>query len=180
MPEIPASLYSSGGSVTREVARAPRPTDSERLVDRAPGSASLDRLVEEAAARITRLEPREAASAAAAGGVIIDIRSPDTRQLHGVIPGSLHIPRTVLEWRVARDSPWRNSYLGGVDQRLILVCDHGYSSILAAASLVELGFHRASDVIGGFVAWKLIGLPVEPHTHRLTTVGALPGMGGPE
>jgi rhodanese-related sulfurtransferase len=104
---------------------------------------SLDRLVEEAAQRITRLAAPEAFSAAAACGVIIDIRSQDARELYGVIPGSLHIPRTVLGWRVAVDSPWRNRHLGGLDQRLILVCDHGYSSILAAGNLVELGFDRA-------------------------------------
>jgi hypothetical protein len=64
-------------------------------------------------------------SAAATDGVIIDIRSQDARELHGVVPGSLHIPRTVLEWRVAVDSPWRSPYIGGLDQRLILICDHG-------------------------------------------------------
>jgi rhodanese-related sulfurtransferase len=116
----------------------------------------------------------------AAGGVIIDIRSSDALVLHGVIPGSLHIPRTVLEWRVALDSPWRNRYLDGADQQLILICDHGYSSILAAASLVELGFHRASDVIGGFEAWRGSGLPVEPYQHRVATAGGLPGTGPPE
>jgi hypothetical protein len=66
---------------------------------------SLDRLVEDAAQRITRFTPAEALSAAATDGVIIDIRSQDARELHGVVAGSLHIPRTVLEWRVAVDSP---------------------------------------------------------------------------
>jgi rhodanese-related sulfurtransferase len=113
------------------------------------GSGSLDRLVEDAADRITRLTPEEAFSAAAIDGVIIDIRSQDARELHGVIPGSLRIPRTVLEWRVAVDSPWRNPHIGGLDERLILICDHGYSSVLAAGNLVELGFHRAGNVIGG-------------------------------
>ena len=100
---------------------------------------SLDRLVNEAAERITRLDAPAACSAARAGGVIIDIRSQDARERHGVIPGSVHIPRTVLEWRVALDSPWRNPHLGGLEQQLILVCDHGYSSILAAGNLVQLG-----------------------------------------
>src|SRR5437763_1596694 len=62
--------------------------------------------------------------------------------------------RFVLEWRIALDSPWRNAHLGGFDQQLILICDHGYSSILATSNLVQLGFYRAGDVIGGFEAWR--------------------------
>lgn len=141
---------------------------------------SLRRLVEEAARRITRFSPPEALSACAADGVIIDIRSDDARELYGVIPGSLHIPRTVLEWRIALDSPWRNRHLGGLDQRLILICDHGYSSILAAGNLVELGFERAGDVIGGFESWKERGLPVAPCRPRLPERDALPGTGPPD
>ena len=138
---------------------------------------SLAQLVDEAAGRITRYEPAEAFSADA---VIIDIRSEENRERHGVIPGSLHIPRTVLEWRVALDSPWRNPHIGGPDERLILICDHGYASILAAANLAELGFHRAGDVIGGFEAWKHEGLPVGPCRHRSSEATDLPGMGPPE
>jgi rhodanese-related sulfurtransferase len=144
------------------------------------GGVELDRLIRQAADKITRLEAREAFSASAGDGVIIDIRSQDARELDGVIPRSLHIPRTVLEWRVALDSPWRNLHVGGRDQQLILICDHGYSSILAASSLVELGFHRAGDVIGGFEAWKNDGLPVAPFRHRLSTAGGLPGTSPPE
>jgi rhodanese-related sulfurtransferase len=139
----------------------------------------LDRLIDEAAGRITRLAAPEAFSASTADGVIIDIRSQDARNRHGVIPGSLHIPRTVLEWRVALDSPWRNLHLGGADQQLILICDHGYSSILAAGNLVQLGFERAGDVIGGFEAWQQSGLPVAPSSHRSSADGALPGTGPP-
>ena len=106
-----------------------RPTPSNG----AGARRSLDRLVNEAAEQITRFSPPQAFSASAADGLIIDIRSDDSRELHGVVPGSLHVPRTVLEWRVAVDSPWRNVYLGGLDERLILICDHGYSSILAAS-----------------------------------------------
>ncbi|MGZ4307356.1 MAG: rhodanese-like domain-containing protein, partial [Solirubrobacteraceae bacterium] len=135
---------------------------------------------DEAARAITRLDPAEAFSAAAADGVIIDIRSQDARMRDGVIPGSMHIPRTVLEWRVALDSPWRNLHLGGLDQQLILVCDHGYSSILAASNLVRLGFDRASDVIGGFEAWKHDGFPIAPCSRAPLAVDGLPGTGPPE
>ena len=141
---------------------------------------ALDRLVNEAVRRITRFEAPEAFSATAADGVIIDIRSQDARELHGVIPGSLHIPRTVLEWRIALDSPWRNVYLGGLDQQLILICDHGYSSILAASNLVHLGFDRAGDVIGGFEAWRHEGLPIAPCRHRWADGEPLPGLGPPD
>lgn len=141
---------------------------------------SLEQLVSAAAARITRLSAAEAFSAAASDGVIVDVRSPDARELHGVVPGSLHIPRTVLEWRIALDSPWRNPHLGGPDQQLILICDHGYSSILAASNLVQLGFHRAGDVIGGFEAWRDQGLPIALCRHRVATIDGLPGMGSAE
>ncbi len=139
---------------------------------------SLDRLVNEAAGHITRFDAPAAFSASQADGVIIDIRSQDAREGHGTIPQSLHIPRTVLEWRIALESPWRNLHLAGLDQQLILICDHGYSSILAASNLVKLGFHRAGDVIGGFEAWKHNGLPVVP--ARPVTAEALPGTGPPE
>ena len=142
--------------------------------------SSLEHLVNDAAERISRLSAPEAFSASAADGIIVDIRSQDARDLHGVIPGSLHIPRTVLEWRVALDSPWRNLHLGGRDQHLILICDHGYSSILAASNLVQLGFYRAGDVIGGFDAWTEHGLPVAPCRRRSADAGALPGSGPPE
>ena len=120
--------------------------------------------------------PTRACSAAAHGAVIIDIRAQDARQRLGIIPGSVHVPRTVLEWRVAPESPWRNRYLGGLEQQLILVCDHGYSSILAAATLVALGFEDAGDVIGGFEAWAAQGLPVVPCPPG-PGAGALPGSG---
>jgi hypothetical protein len=71
-------------------------------------------------------------------------------------------------------------HLGGLDQRLILICDHGYSSILAASNLVQLGFYRAGDVIGGFEAWRNEALPVVPCPRRLSVAGALPGLGPPE
>lgn len=142
--------------------------------------ASLDRLVKQATERITRFDAPSAFAACADGALIIDIRSQDAREVHGVIPRSLHIPRTVLEWRVAVDSPWRNRHLGGLDQRLILICDHGYSSVLAASNLVELGFRLAGDVIGGFESWRASGLPIALLRHRPSVIGALPGTGAPE
>ena len=142
------------------------------------GTQTLEELLEEASARISRLEPRAALSAAAAGALIVDIRSNDARQRDGIVPGSLHIPRTVLEWRVAQDSANRNPYVGGTGQKLVLLCDHGCSTVLAAATLVDLGFANAGDVIGGFAAWRDAGLPVALAPPSPTP--GMPGMGAPD
>jgi rhodanese-related sulfurtransferase len=140
---------------------------------------SLAQIIDEVSKVVTRLGPFEAFHAAEATGLIVDIRAQDARDSRGVIPGSLHIPRTVLEWRVAPDSAWRSPFVGDVDQHLILICDHGYSSVLAAGNLVELGFRRASDVVGGFEAWESVDLPVVP-CRRPSLSGELPGMAPPE
>jgi rhodanese-related sulfurtransferase len=85
----------------------------------------------------------------------------------------------VLEWRVAPGGAWRSPHVGDLDQELLLICDHGYSSSLAAATLVRLGFIRAGDVIGGFEAWAAAGLPVsQPCGSR--PAGELPGLGPPD
>jgi rhodanese-related sulfurtransferase len=139
----------------------------------------VEELLEVARRRIERLEPH-AAWAAASGrdALILDIRSDDDRRATGIVPGSLHIPRTVLEWRVDPSSAWHNPRVGGRDRRLVLLCTHGFSSSLAAATLVDLGFERSGDVIGGFAAWSRRGLPIVPAPPRRD--GELPGMGWPE
>jgi rhodanese-related sulfurtransferase len=141
---------------------------------------TLDQILEAARARITRLEPLDALAAIDAGAVLIDTRSDVDRQRDGIVPGSLHIPRTVLEWRLDPDSRWRNPHVGGLDTRIVLLCDHGYSSILAAATLVELGFAHTSDVIGGFAAWREAGLPTGPAPAVERKAGELPGMRPPD
>jgi rhodanese-related sulfurtransferase len=141
---------------------------------------TLDQILEAAKARITRLEPREALAAVEAGALLIDTRSDVDRERDGIVPGSLHIPRTVLEWRLDPDSPWRNPYVGGLDARIVLLCDHGFSSILAAATLVELGFASASDVVGGFAAWREAGLPTTPAPAVERKTGELAGMRPPD
>ncbi len=138
---------------------------------------TLDELLAEARAKIDRLTPGEAFAVAQNGGLILDIRSDAARE-QGVVPRSIHVPRTVLEWRVDPDSAWRSPHIGGLDRRLVVLCDHGYSSSLAAATLVELGF-AAGDVIGGFEAWRREGFPIAmPSAGR--TADELPGMGPPE
>ena len=144
------------------------------------GRKTIDDLVREARGRLERLEPRDALAAQRAGALLIDTRSNDERSRYGVIPGALHIPRSVLEWRLDpdTDSAFRNPNILGLDQWLVLVCAHGYSTSLAAATLQEIGFDRATDVVGGFMAWKGQGLTV----HRAPDVdeAAVPGMGAPD
>lgn len=141
---------------------------------------TIDELLRDARSRLDRLEPDEALAAQRAGALLIDTRSEDERRTEGVIPGALHVPRTVLEWRVdpGTGPDYRSPHVHGVEQRLVVVCTHGYSSSLAAATLQDLGFTHATDVVGGFEAWKERGLPVRPAPEVDT--GAVPGMGPPD
>jgi rhodanese-related sulfurtransferase len=141
---------------------------------------TLADLLRAARSRLERLEPEEALAAQRAGAVLVDTRSHDERREHGIIPGSLHIPRSVLEWRLAPDADpeFRTPYVEGPDAWVVLVCAHGESTSLAAATLQDLGFERATDVVGGFEAWKERGLPVVPAPEP--DPGARPGMGPPD
>jgi rhodanese-related sulfurtransferase len=141
---------------------------------------TLDELLDAARSQIARLQPVDAQAAAKQGALLIDIRGQVDRERDGIVPGSVHIPRTVLEWRLDPESPWRNPHVGGVDQQIVLICDHGCSSIFAAATLVELGFERASDVVGGFAAWREAGLPTAPSPPYLRERGEPAGMRPPD
>jgi rhodanese-related sulfurtransferase len=134
---------------------------------------TLDDLLNEARARIERIDPADAWAAAQDDALIVDTR---VDRSPGIVPGSLHVPLSVLQWRVDPDSAWRNPHVNGLETRLILICEHGESSSLAAASLLELGFTRVGDVIGGFEAWEAAGLPVTPAPPA---ADGLPGMAGP-
>ena len=141
---------------------------------------TIDQLLREARDRLDRLEPAEALAAQEAGALLIDTRSHDERQRDGVIPGALHVPRTVLEWRLdpETDPAHRNRHVPGLDAHVVVVCTHGYSSSLAAATLQTLGFSRATDLIGGFEAWREQGLPVGP--APASDPSGLPGTGPPD
>jgi rhodanese-related sulfurtransferase len=121
---------------------------------------TVDDLLADARARIRRYTPAEAHEAQLAGALVVDTRSADERVRDGIVPGSLHVPRTVLEWRLDPSSPWRNPHAADLEREVILLCAHGFSSSLAAATLVDLGFAGAGDVEGGFEAWRAAGLPV--------------------
>jgi rhodanese-related sulfurtransferase len=133
---------------------------------------SLNELFELAGGRIRRYTPTEAHAAMQAGAILVDIRDRFSREHAGVIPGAYHVPRTVLEWRVASDEH-RNPALEG--KRLVLICDHGFSTVFAAAMLVDLGFD-VGDVIGGFEAWHADGL----ETDVARPYDGQPGSGPPD
>jgi rhodanese-related sulfurtransferase len=122
---------------------------------------TVEELLDRARRDLVRVEPEQAAVELAQGALLVDIRPADQRAGGGDIPGATVIDRNVLEWRLAPDSEWRISAVSGPDVRVIVVCNEGYSSSLAAATLKELGLVNATDVIGGFQAWKAAGLPVE-------------------
>lgn len=116
-----------------------------------------------ARARLDRLQPAAAHRAAARGdALIVDIRSEVERARDGAVPGALWFPRNALEWRLDPGSGAADPRVGGLDRRIVVMCDEGYQSSLAAAGLQELGFARATDLVGGFQAWRAAGLPVEP------------------
>ncbi len=90
----------------------------------------------------------------AEGGLVVDIRPDDLRDRDGALPGALVVGRNVLEWRLDPDGEWRLPEVTGPDQTVVLVCDEGYASSLAAATLREVGMRRATDLDGGYQAWR--------------------------
>ena len=127
---------------------------------------SVDELLDAARASLNRVTPAEAQHAAEQGALIVDIRPIDLRARDGLIPGALVIGRNVLEWRLDPTGPDRIPEITSHDQRVIVVCDEGYASSLAATSLQQLGVHDATDLIGGFQAWRAAGLPVSAAPSR--------------
>ena len=148
--------------------------------DHLPMCRTLDDLLAEAKARIERLGPHEAARAVDDGALLIDIRAQEDRLRDGVVPGALHIPRTVLEWRLDPKGAWRSPHVDGLGRRVVLLCDHGCSSVLAAATLVDLGYQNAGDVVGGFRAWREAGLPVAAARPEHRAPDEPAGMGPPD
>lgn len=122
---------------------------------------NVEEMLARARERLDRVEPGEAASELEEGAVLIDIRSELQRSRDGAVPGALCFSRNVLEWRCDPDSEARDPRVGGRERRLIVMCDAGYQSSLAARSLQELGFEHATDMVGGFQRWRAEGLPVE-------------------
>ena len=122
---------------------------------------SVDELLDEARASLRRVTPAEAARAAAGGALLVDIRPSEQRSRDGSIPGALTIDRNVLEWRLDPAGAYRIPEMTSHDEVVIIVCNEGYASSLAAWSLQQLGLRHATDVIGGFQAWRAAELPTE-------------------
>jgi rhodanese-related sulfurtransferase len=115
-------------------------------------------LLKRARRRLNRLAPAQAARELAGGALLVDIR-PSEQRAEGEIPGAIVVDRNVLEWRLDPASRWKIPEVTGHDVRLIVICNEGFASSLVAAELHELGLVNATDVIGGFHAWKAAGLP---------------------
>jgi len=114
---------------------------------------TVDVVLERARRRLIRLTPAETEQAVAAGAVVVDIRPAAQRAAEGSVPGAVLIERNVLEWRLDPTSDARLPF-ADPDLHVIVCCQEGYASSLAAESLQELGLQRATDVIGGQTAWR--------------------------
>ncbi|MFE7576428.1 rhodanese-like domain-containing protein [Streptomyces sp. NPDC057521] len=121
----------------------------------------IDELLERVRAGYERLGPQEARAAAAEGALLVDIRYAELRERDGLIPGALVIERNELEWRLDPQGSHRVPEAVDHGLRVVVICNEGYASSLAAESLHRLGLYRATDLVGGFQAWREAGLPVE-------------------
>jgi rhodanese-related sulfurtransferase len=118
--------------------------------------ASIDELLAAARSNLERVEPGDLDREQAGGALVIDTRPIEQRQADGELPGAVVIERNVLEWRLDPTSPYCIEGTG-YDRRIIIVCNEGYSSSLAAGTLQRLGLRRATDLVGGYRAWRALG-----------------------
>ena len=118
-----------------------------------PDRSAVERLLERAREHLDRVQAQDLAAEVAQGGLVVDVRPVEQRQRDGELPGAVVVDRNVLEWRLDPTSPHRLSQVTSADQRIVLVCNEGYASSLAAATLRELGLSRATDLVGGYQAW---------------------------
>jgi rhodanese-related sulfurtransferase len=145
-------------------ARPPRASSdaSAAPASRAAGRRTIADLVAEARAGLERLSAQEAWRLLALGRIVlVDTRSEDQRVEQGYLPGGVHHPLSVLEWRLDPDAGWNVDPAVTLDSWVVLICREGYSSSLAAARLQALGFARATDVIDGVDGWIAAGLPLK-------------------
>ncbi|KAA6213590.1 sulfurtransferase [Streptomyces albofaciens JCM 4342] len=122
--------------------------------------SAVDALLEAARAGLDRVTPHRAAEVQRDGGLLVDIRYAELRERDGTIPGALIVERNELEWRLDPTGAHRAPEATGHDLPVVVVCNEGYASSLAAVSLRQLGLYRATDLVGGFQAWRAAGLPV--------------------
>jgi len=126
-----------------------------------PGARTINEILDAARARLDRLPPKAALQAQRDGAVLVDIRPAAQRTATGIIPGAVVVERNVLEWRFDPASDARLDIAGSYDLWVVVYCQDGYTSSLAAAALQDLGLHRATDLEGGITAWRAAGLPTQ-------------------
>ncbi|HYH73183.1 MAG TPA: rhodanese-like domain-containing protein [Nocardioides sp.] len=126
----------------------------------------IDLLLSAARARLHRLTPSEALEAVERGAVVVDIRPAAQRAEHGDLPGALVVERNVLEWRFDPTSE-AALRIADDDLQVVVLCQEGYTSSLAAAALQDVGVHRATDVVGGYAAWVADGV-APPAARRVS------------
>ncbi len=127
----------------------------------------MDELLETARSNIERVTPLQLAELMERAGdddslLVIDVREHPDRERTGIIPGSINIPLIVLEWRCDPSSPHSHPAIGSHQQQLVMVCNQGYSSSFAAASVKQLGFDQVADLTDGIAGWAAAGLPLVP------------------
>ncbi|GGQ15572.1 sulfurtransferase [Streptomyces griseomycini] len=131
--------------------------------ERTIGAVGIDELLERVRSGYRRIGPRDAYEAARTGdALLVDIRYSALRDRDGLVPGAVVVERNELEWRLDPQGSHRVPEATSHDLRAVVICNEGYASSLAAESLHRLGLHRATDLIGGFQAWRAAGLPVLP------------------
>ena len=128
---------------------------------------SIDEILAAARARLDRIEPAQLARAVADGALIVDIRPHEQRSRDGALPGAVVIDRNTLEWRLDPSCDHHIAEVSGWEMWVVIVCNEGYSSSLAAAMLQDLGLHRATDLVGGFQAW--LAFDARPSRTALTS-----------
>ena len=135
-------------------------------------SSAIDGMLAGARAGLDRVQPADLSAEVAAGALVVDVRPVEQRQRDGALPDALVIDRNVLEWRLDPSSSHRVAEMTSTDLRVIVVCNEGYSSSLAAATLRQLGLHRATDLVGGFQS--LLAHRAGPDPGSGATGGAAP------
>jgi rhodanese-related sulfurtransferase len=155
---------------------SPRPVSS--IPPGAPDIPAIDRVVERARSRISpRVAPADLDRCLQAGALVVDIRPAEQRCRDGEIDGAVIVDRNVLEWRLDPTSPHRLQDLNDRSRQVVIVCDEGYASSLAAAGLADLGLTNVTDLDGGYQAWRrrrqapTPAPAVERHTPRQSPGG---------
>jgi rhodanese-related sulfurtransferase len=169
----PLTSGASGRARRRALAHAGGRSHREHVT----GTVAIDALLETARDGLDRVQPEDLAAEAAAGALVVDIRPLEQRERDGELPGAVVIDRNVLEWRLDPTSPNHIVDATGNERRIIIVCNEGYSSTLAAATLQRLGLLRATDLVGGFDAWTRTHRSdsVSRERHRTTPLGDAAG-----